>query len=283
MEMNVMPELPEVETIREVIAPQLRGRTIRDVRVARREVVAHPDAEAFCARLRGQTFEDVGRRGKFLLLTLAGGDRIAVHLRMTGCLLVAPAEMPPEKHTHAALVLDGGIELRFSDPRRFGRLWLLQRGEDDDFTGMSALGPEPFDAAVTADYLMARCGQSRRAVKACLLDQRVVAGLGNIYSDEILFAARIAPSRPANRLTREEWARIAGVLPQRLADFVEKNRIGPEAYLRARGREYRNTPFLQVYGRAGKPCPVCGAALCRAVVAGRSSVFCPRCQEEPTC
>lgn len=116
-----------------------------------------------------------------------------------------------------------------------------------------------------------------------MLDQNVIAGIGNIYADEILFAAYIHPERPANTLTKEEWNHLASVIPERLAFFIEKNETTPEAYLAAKGQDYRNTPFLQVYGHSGEPCPACGEILCRSVIGGRSSVYCPRCQEETPC
>ena len=204
-----MPELPEVETVRRVLAPQLCGLTVEEAVTGRPEVIAYPAADEFRSR--------------------------------------------------------------------FGRLWLLREGEDG-VCGLDALGPEPFDAGLSAGYLSARLGSSRRAVKECLLDQSVVAGIGNIYGDEILFAAGIAPDRPARSLEREEWERLASMIPDRLAYFIEKNAITPQEYLETRGRDYRNTPFLQVYGHGGEPCPVCGAELRRAVIGGRGSVFCPQCQ-----
>ena len=239
-----MPELPEVEAIKRVIEPQIRGRAIEQVTVNRPEVIAHPAADAFCRQLAGQVFAGARRRGKFLILCMESGDRLILHLRMTGCLLVTSADAPEEKHTHLVFHLSGGKELRFSDMRRFGRFWLLRQ----------------------------------KTIKECLLDQSVVAGIGNIYSDEILFSARIHPKRPANALTTEEWNRLASVIPERLAFFVQKNEITPEEYLETKGQEYRNTPFLQVYGHGGEPCPVCGETLCRTVIGGRSSVYCPVCQ-----
>lgn len=136
---------------------------------------------------------------------------------MTGCLLLTPADYPEEKHTHVIFRLNNGKELRFSDTRRFGRLWLLKNGEADT------------------------------------LDQSVIAGIGNIYSDEILFTAGIYPARPANSLNMEEWERLAAAIPERISNFIEVNRITPEEYLETKGQDYRNTPFLQVYGQEGKP------------------------------
>lgn len=274
-----MPELPEVETIRRVLAPQLLGAVIERVNARRPAVIAHPGAEAFCASLAGRRFAAAERRGKFLLFRLEGGARLVLHLRMTGCLLLTPPAFPEEKHTHLVFYLRDGRELRFSDQRRFGRWWLLAPGEKDVYSGVEKLGIEPFDPALTARYLADRLGRRKRAVKDCLLDQRIVAGIGNIYSDEILFAAGLDPARSAASLTEADWQRLAAAIPQRLAYFMEKNAIPPEEYLRAKGKEYRNTPFLQVYGHGGEPCPACGAALRRTVIGGRSSVYCPVCQK----
>ncbi|MBQ3077873.1 MAG: bifunctional DNA-formamidopyrimidine glycosylase/DNA-(apurinic or apyrimidinic site) lyase [Clostridia bacterium] len=274
-----MPELPEVETIRRVLGPQLAGRTIERVTVLHPGVVAAPEAAALADRLRGQRFSDLGRRGKFLLPTLESGDRLLLHLRMTGALLLAPAALPPEPHTHLVWQLDDGRELRFSDPRRFGRLWLWPAGEPCPADGLTRLGPEPDDPALTAAAFAARLSGSRRAIKACLLDQTVVAGIGNIYSDEILHAAALHPARPASSLTAPDWERLAASIPERIRWFTEQNAISPEDYLKGRGWDYRNTPHFAVYGRAGQPCPRCGAPLARATVAGRGSCFCPGCQQ----
>ena len=275
-----MPELPEVETIRRVLEPQIKGLTITEVTVNRPEVIGHPTAEGFCQALTGQTIGAVTRRGKFLSVLLDSGDYFVLHLRMTGCLLLTPADYPTEKHTHIVFHLSSGDELRFSDTRRFGRFWLFHKGERDTYSGTGKLGLEPFDAGLTADYLQQHFGKRKKAVKECLLDQSVIAGIGNIYSDEILFAAKIHPARPANSLTKTEWKRLTDAVPERLAYFIEKNALTPTEYLKSKGQDYRNTPFLQVYGRGEEPCPSCGAILCRITVGGRSSVFCPICQQD---
>lgn len=276
-----MPELPEVETIRRVLEPQLRGRRVLRAELLTPEVAAHPAPEDFCRAVAGQTVSAVGRRGKFLLFHLAQGADIVVHLRMTGQLLLETPDISPEKHTHAVFYLDNGSQLRFSDMRRFGRLWLKRPGEPDTFTGITGLGPEPFDSAVNAAYLARAFGGSRRPIKACLLDQSRVAGIGNIYADEILFSVKLHPARPAKTLRNEDWARLAAAIPATLAYFIEKNAISAEDYLAERGKNYRNTPFLRVYGHAGSACPCCGAVLTRTVIGGRGTCFCPRCQAEP--
>ena len=274
-----MPELPEVETVKRVIEPQIQGLSVIKVEAPGAGVIAHPDAEDFTRLLTGQVFSQIKRRGKFLELCFTSGDRLVIHLRMTGCLLLTPAEMPAEKHTHVVLHLSDGRELRFSDTRRFGRLWFLRKGENDIYTGMEKLGLEPADPALSAGYLFSRLGKRRKAIKSCLLDQSIIAGIGNIYSDEILFSARIHPARAAGSLSTEEWERLAALIPERMSYFTEKNAIAAEDYLRTRGQDYRNTPFLQVYGHEGEPCPVCGSALCRTIIGGRSSIYCPHCQK----
>lgn len=273
-----MPELPEVETIRRVLEPQIRGSLITDITVNRPEVVSYPTADDFCKLLVGQTVSAMTRRGKFLGIELGSGDHILLHLRMTGCLLVTSADYPQEKHTHVVFHLDNGKELRFSDTRRFGRFWLIRRGEMDTYSGMERLGIEPFDDSLNRSSLQAQFGKRKKAVKECLLDQSVIAGIGNIYSDEILFAAKIRPARSANSLTAEEWERLAAAIPERLAYFIEKNAVTLEEYLESKGQDYRNTLFLQVYGHGGEPCPDCGNTLSRTVIGGRSSVYCGKCQ-----
>lgn len=291
-----MPELPEVETIKRVIEPQIQGLVIEKVTVRRPEVVAHPTADAFCKALTNQVISHMERRGKFLMIVLQSGDRIILHLRMTGGLLLTPADDPEEKHTHIVLSLkspteqslsqkqdtveaDGSLELRFSDMRRFGRFWLIRKDETDAYSGIHKLGIEPLTESVSAEYLHTHFGKRKKTIKECLLDQGVVAGIGNIYSDEILFTAGIHPARPAASLSEKEWNTLAAVIPERISYFIETNKISAEDYLQTKGQDYRNTPFLQVYGHAGKPCPKCAQTLCRMVIGGRSSVYCPVCQK----
>lgn len=273
-----MPELPEVETIKRVIEPQIQGLVIKKVTVRHPEVVAYPDADTFCKTLTGQVISEMARRGKFLMILLTDGDRIILHLRMTGGLLLTPSDYPEEKHTHIVFSLNNGMELRFSDMRRFGRFWLIQKDEADTYSGTHKLGIEPLTEAVTFEYLHTHFGKRKKTVKECLLDQSVIAGIGNIYSDEILFTAKIHPARAASSLSEKEWKTLAAVIPERISYYIETNKISAEEYLQTKGRDYRNTPFLQVYGQAGKPCPKCGETLCRMVIGGRSSVYCPVCQ-----
>ncbi len=275
-----MPELPEVETVRRVTEPQVTGRTVLTVTVRSPQVIAYPDESAFTGSLCGRTIAGMGRRGKYLLFALDNGDRLFLHLRMTGQLLVTPADWPEEKHTHLILGLSDGRQIRYIDLRRFGRFWYIPGGESASVTGIDSLGPEPTDEVLTADYLKRRLGRSSRTVKEALHDQTVVAGIGNIYAAETLFAARIHPERKCCSLTDEEWGMLAAKIPETVSYFTEKNAVTPEEYLAGKGMEYHNTPYLRVYGRGGKPCPVCGTALTKISVGGRGTIFCPVCQKE---
>lgn len=278
-----MPELPEVETIRRILAPQLTGRVIQHVDIRNAQVIAHPEASVFAASLEGQRIDDLTRRGKFLTLRLESGDRLTLHLRMTGQLLVMPAETPIEKHTHLIFTLSDGRQLRLIDVRRFGRVWFLRAQEADTVTGQAELGPEPTDPALTAEYLEEKLGARRSPIKEMLLDQTIVAGIGNIYSDEILFAARLHPQEKCAALSTAEWARLAEKIREVMAWAVDVSAMTAEEYLRGQGKAYRSMPYLRVYGRAGQPCPVCGTLLEKVTVGGRSSCYCPICQRMKPC
>lgn len=278
-----MPELPEVETIKRILEPQLAGRTISSLMMNRPEIVEHPAPDAFAVAVADAKIKGMERRGKYLSILLENEARIILHLRMTGCLLVTPPDYPEEKHTHLVLRLDNGNELRFIDPRRFGRFWLFVSGEDDTISGAHKLGPEPFDEQVSAGHLFETLSKRKRAIKACLLEQDIIAGIGNIYADEILFASKIRPDRAACSLTPQEWERLADSVPTVLHRAVEANRMTPEEYLAGKGQEYRNMPAFQVYGHTGEACPLCGETLCRMVVAGRGSVYCSSCQVKAPC
>lgn len=273
-----MPELPEVETVRRVLLPHLKNREIERVAIYSAGVIAFPGAEEFTRSVTGARITDLKRRGKYLRFLLSDGGMMVLHLRMTGCLTLQPAQSEREKHTHVAIALNGGEELRYEDVRRFGKFWYIGAGMAD-VSGAENLGIEPFDAALTMQYLQDRGAKRAVTIKQFLLDQRVIAGIGNIYSDEILFSAGILPQRACGTLTASEWAKLAVTIPERLQYFIDTNAISFDEYNAGKGRDYRNTPYLQVYGRAGKPCRKCGATLEHLTIGGRSSIFCPHCQK----
>ena len=274
-----MPELPEIETMKRSLAPRLTGRVIQKVRLLREDVIHHPGAADFAARLTGGRIAKLSRRGKYLCLHLEDGQTLVAHMRMTGRLIVSPPGDARKPHTHGIFSLDDGQELRYSDTRRFGCLWLLAKAEPDLFTGMARLGVEPLSKEFNADYLTARLGSRRGAVKGALLDQQVIAGLGNIYVDETLFAAGIHPARPCRDLDEKAWEAIAAAVPRILQSAIEHNGTTFQDFLDGAGREGGNLPFLQAYGRYGLACPRCGALMQRGKIGGRGSCFCPVCQK----
>lgn len=272
-----MPELPEVETVRRMVSPHIIGHTIVSITISKTSVIARPSADEFTTCLVGDAFLDSSRRGKYLIFYMKSGRKLILHLRMTGCLIAFPPENTFEPHTHVIFKLDNGWNLCYSDTRRFGRFWLFDTDEKYD-CGIEKLGPEPFDACVTGKYLRSKIGSSSRSIKECLLDQTVIAGIGNIYSDEILFRTHILPTRNANTLDCDEWEALATNIGLCMKFFVEMNEISDEDYIHGHGKDYRNTPYLSVYGHAGCPCPVCGEKLIRKTVGQRGSVFCKHCQ-----
>jgi formamidopyrimidine-DNA glycosylase len=273
-----MPELPEVETIRRDLEPRLRGRTITAVRVAPDAVPLIDGASpaAFTRRLKGRRIEALSRRGKYLILHLSGGLHLVVHLRMTGALLHRDAAAPADRYLRAVLSFDDGTELRFADLRKLGRLRLVAHPDE----AVGRLGPEPLDARFTAAALKRAIERRRAPIKAVLLDQRVLAGLGNIYTDEALFAARIHPLRRADTLSEAENRRLHRSVRRVLRDALDNRGASFRDYVDGGGREGRHQFHVKVFRRTGQPCYVCGATIERIRLSGRSTHFCPRCQPE---
>ena len=277
-----MPELPEVETIRRDLLSHVVGRTITGVRVAvgASRVVRDVPVTAFARRIAGRRIDDLARRGKYLLFRLDGKSApvyLAVHLRMTGSLLYRRSGDPPDAYVRAVITLDDGSELRYADLRKLGQMWVVDSPEE----AVGALGPEPLDAAFTAAKLRESLAHRRAPVKAVLLDQRAIAGLGNIYADEALFAARIHPRRLANTLTDAEVRRLHRAIRRVLNDAVGNRGSSFRNYVDAAGREGTHHLQVKVFRRTGQPCYVCRTEIARIKVGGRSTHFCPRCQLGP--
>ena len=273
-----MPELPEIETVRTALEPVLAGKTIESAEVRNPKMTVHRTAQEFSELVSGKTVESLSRRGKILVWNLDGGDRIVFHFRMTGQMAVAPPGWGEIKHVRLVMDLGDGCRMQFGDQRKFARVWFLRPGDGDD-TGMGSLGPEPDDPSLDWRYLRDSLGNSRRAVKTALLDQTVVAGLGNIYTDEILFGARVNPLIPCAGITVPQWKRIAAQIPETISLAIEKNRMSPEEFLSRSGTWYRDPEGLNAYARAGKPCVRCGTPMERSSVGGRSACWCPKCQK----
>ena len=274
-----MPELPEVETVvRDLRAAGLPGCAIDRAHVHWPRTIEGMAPARFRAAVRGRRIEAVSRRAKFIVLTLSGGKTLLVHLRMTGRLLFAPAGAPRAVHEHVVLALDDGRELRFQDSRKFGRWTLL----DDPAERLGALGPEPLSDAFTPAACARLLGAHARMLKPLLLDQRVIAGLGNIYVDEALWDARLHPCRSSRDLTRAEAVRLRTAIRRVLRRGVRAMGTtlgaGTTNFYSVAGRRGRNQDGLRVFRRAGEPCPRCATPIARLVVAQRSTHICPTCQ-----
>ncbi|MEN9207856.1 MAG: DNA-formamidopyrimidine glycosylase [Gloeomargarita sp. GMQP_bins_120] len=273
-----MPELPEVEIIRRGLDQLTPGRVITDVVLLRPDcVVGSP--YALQQGLRGQRIRVWRRRGKYLLGELTNGGHWVIHLRMTGQLFWLTDPQPLTAHTRARVFFDGGTELRFVDQRTFGRWWWVPPGKKvtDGVAGLESLGPEPWDLDLEAFFR--RCQSTSRSIKTALLDQRWVAGLGNIYADEGLFLGGIRPQTPCCHLSREQVARLRQGVIQVLKTSIA---LGGTTFAHFRHVQGMNGHYLDqawVYGRAGQPCRRCGTVIQRTKIGGRSSHWCPRCQD----
>jgi formamidopyrimidine-DNA glycosylase len=279
-----LPELPEVETIARELRTgigrspaALPGHRILSTRFYWEGSLASPSPAEFVKNITGQTVVDVSRRGKFILIPLSSGV-ILVHLRMSGDLRVEPqqriseAGSPLLPHDRVSILLDGGLELIFNDPRKFGRMWYA--GSADEITG--GLGPEPLSDAFTAGDLYRRLHARRRQLKPLLLDQTFLAGIGNIYADESLHRARLHPGRISDSLSESEVQHLWAAIRETLLLGIQRN--GASIDWVYRGGEFQNN-FL-VYQQTGKPCPNCGQPIERIVVGQRGTHFCPSCQQQ---
>jgi formamidopyrimidine-DNA glycosylase len=269
-----VPELPEVETVVRGLAPELAGRRVDAVTVHETRLRGGVAPE-FAARLTGRRIGALARRGKYLLAPLDDGRVWLVHLGMTGRLTLATGERAAERHDHVVVQLDDGRVVTYNDPRRFGRMAVLEPADVAQETGD---GVDPLAGDFTPAFLFALSRDRRTSVKALLMDQRRVAGLGNIYVNEILFHARIRPGRRAARLARADCARIVRATRVVLEAAIRRGGSSISDYRDGLGREGWFQLRHRVYDRAGKPCRRCGTAIRSRVIVGRSSFYCPRCQ-----
>lgn len=273
-----MPELPEVETVADDLRRQLIGRRFAAASITWPRTLAEPDPETLTVRLADREVLHVGRRGKYLIIALDSGESLIIHLRMTGRLAIVPDDSPAmiDGHVRARFALTDGHTLVFTDARKFGRVWLV----DDIERVTGKLGPEPLDWTFTAKLLRERLDGRRTAMKALLLDQTVVAGLGNIYADEALFMAEIHPLRPAASLSDDEVGRLHAAIQFVLRESVEERGTMLRDYRTPYGPDGAYQNRLRVYQQTGHPCPRCGTPVERIRVTQRSTHFCPRCQPE---
>jgi formamidopyrimidine-DNA glycosylase len=273
-----VPELPEVETVRRGLIASLVGQKIAGVEVLRPQSIGFPLSSDFEQSLLGHSVIDISRRGKYLLIHLDRGAHLGVHLRMSGRLLVTGPEQPLGRHVRVRIFLDQ-LELRFEDMRVFGRLWYVPQGKEVEtvITGLRHLGPEPLNNFFGKD-LADRLKKRTQPIKTALLDQGVVAGIGNIYADESLFGANINPLRPAQSLTLAELDTLTTVIQSTLSRAIALGGSTLRDYTDSHGVNGNYQEEAWVYARKGAPCRVCGTPVERIRLAGRSTHFCPHCQ-----
>jgi formamidopyrimidine-DNA glycosylase len=270
-----MPELPEVETVVRNLRVPLIGRTIESMWYDWRRTIHSPEPQEFAARIQGQTFRAINRRAKYILCEL-DHDTLVVHLKMTGRLYVADKDAiyDADRWLHFQLELDGDKQLRFSDARKFGKVYLT----DDIALITGALGPEPLDNGFTSDTLGERLHGRSKAIKALLLDQSFIAGVGNIYADEALFRAKIHPQRRADTLIDDEIMRLYDSIRAALTAGIEYEGASINWYRKPDGTLGESQNHFYVYGRDGQPCLSCGCPIEKIRVVQRGTHFCPNCQ-----
>jgi formamidopyrimidine-DNA glycosylase len=273
-----MPELPEVETIRRALAPSVEGRRLERLEIRDPRWCMPVEPAVLEAGAGGRRVEALGRRGKYLLWHLEGDGHLVMHLRMTGTLLYGRAGDEVRPHTRVLLTLDDGGEVAFSDPRRFGTGVLLEGTAALELHLATRVGIEPLDPGFTPERLRELARGRRAPVKAFLLDQAKIAGVGNIYADEALFAARIHPRRPAGKLTRAQAAALRDAVVAALEAGIDANGATIDDFRHPDGARGSFQDSFQVHRREGLPCPRCGGPVVKLRVAQRGTYVCPRCQ-----
>jgi formamidopyrimidine-DNA glycosylase len=269
-----MPELPEVETIKNELLPHVLCRTITGVELFWERIVRQPLPEEFRSIIIGKKITGLSRRGKYLFFHLSGGLVLVMHMKMTGSLLVDPSDA---RFTRAVLHLDNGVAVHFWDPRKFGVMWL----ERNESVVAGQLGPEPLDDLFAPETLAGILRSRTAPVKPILLDQSIIAGIGNMYADEALFEAKIHPLRPAGSLSGAEVHRLYDAIRHVLRKALEKKGASVRNYIRPDGTPGTAHDEFSVAHGVGKKCPRCGAPIQRIVVRGRGTYLCPRCQPPP--
>jgi len=272
-----MPELPEVETIRQTLKQLVVGETITSIQVNYENIIKYPHVEEFKHILIGQSITDINRRGKFLKFHL-DNDVLVSHLRMEGNYSVHKQDDSFDKHTHIIFNFDSGKSLRYRDVRKFGTMHVYKKGEQNKVKPLNQLGPEPFDEAFTIDYFTERLQKTTRRIKAVLLDQSVVAGLGNIYVDETLFKANVHPMRRAHTLSQEEVAALRQYAIETLQEAIKQGGTTIRSYIDGHGDMGMFQQELYVYGQENEPCKTCGDKIEKIKVSGRGTHICPSCQ-----
>lgn len=273
-----MPELPEVEIIKRTLEPNLIGKTIKRVEVLLSRIIKWPSSDAFQAILTGKKITILSRRGKYLLFYLDKDYIMVIHLRMTGRLYYTDDNMEQDRFARILFFLDNGKMLQYADARTLGTIYLLPASELGRITGLSTMGPEPLSSDFTMEYFKSTIKIRKGNIKALLLNQRFIGGLGNIYVDESLAMAGINPIRSAASLSDNEIEKLFNAVNKVIADGIEHGGTTFRDYRDGTGKKGAHQNYLKVYGRKGQLCENCGTPIIRTEVAGRGTHFCPNCQ-----
>lgn len=272
-----MPELPEVETVRRGLTQLVEGSKIISVD-AYYDKMLNVSVDEFENTLKNETIKKIERRGKYLLFRLSDNYTIVSHLRMEGKYDVQPDNSPLDKHTYVVFHLNNNRELRYNDTRKFGKMSLVKTGDENQLSGLKSIGPEPIENSLKFDYLKQRLMKGKRKVKAFLLDQDNVAGLGNIYVDEVLWMSKINPEQITNTLSNDEIELLRENIIKEIKAAIKGHGTTVHSYSNAFGEAGQFQNNLHAYGMKGKPCSRCGTSFEKIKVAQRGTTFCPKCQ-----
>ena len=272
-----MPEMPEVETVRRTLLPLIKGKTIKEVTVWYPKIITG-DAKEFARQLAGKKIVTIDRYAKYLLIRLSDNLTIVSHLRMEGKYRLVKINTKKDKHDHVQIIFSDNSALRYNDVRKFGRMQLIKTGTEKEKTGIGKLGAEPNSAAFTVSYLQTGLARKKKNIKNTLLDQSIVAGLGNIYVDEVLWETKIHPLSQANAIPAKKVAQLHDNINSLIELAIAERGTTVHTYLDANGKTGGFQKMLQVYGHKGEPCVRCGTPLEKIKVNGRGTTFCPKCQ-----
>jgi formamidopyrimidine-DNA glycosylase len=276
-----LPELPEVETISRDLRGKIVGHTMERGEVFWEREIGYPAVSEFLEFICNRRIENTGRRAKYVVIHLADNATLLIHLKMTGQLLYVPESTPPNPYTRVLFHLDRGMQLRFVDIRKFGRVYLVEADHLQDFPRIAELGPEPLEEAFTLAAFKALVRRRKGRIKPLLMNQGFLAGMGNIYVDEALFRSKIHPLRPSTTLKAKDLALLHESIIHVLEESIANRGSSIDDYRDTAGQKGYHHVHPRVYGRTGEPCLVCGTPIVKIVVGGRGTHFCPRCQRLP--
>lgn len=274
-----MPELPEVETIRQDMIKKVKGKKIENVEIKNEKNIRIISPEQFKEKLKGRVIEDIQRRGKFLIINLDSDDLLIFHLKLTGRLLFSSVGKEEPKYVRIVFTFTDKSRLFFADIRGFADVFLIPRSDVETIPAIKNMGPEPLSPDFNPDKLKQILGGKRGKIKPLLMDQSVIAGIGNIYSQEALYRAGIHPEREVSKLTEKEIEAIYRSLVDVLKEAIKYRGSSVDAYLDLNGKEGNYVPHLKIYGKEGQACPRCGSSIKKKRVGGRGTYFCSKCQK----